>query len=211
MAKKNMMRLVCIAATFVAFVVLVGLLAGCNPLERARDTAQKVGDEARQRAAALDAKLADAQAALDEARALGLEAEARRLAQLAGSIEVEIATAEATATAADAAVAQAEALIAEAEDNEGLLAQVPGLAMLPPPYREGAALAVTIGGFFWRNQKLRGAATSIIKSIEVARKDDPAVDAAIKKHATTMRAVQTGTAQKLVDQVQTKRVPLVAV
>lgn len=191
-------------------VLVVGALAlvtmgGCNPLVEARDTAQAVGDEARERAAGLQQDLADAQAALDEARALGLEAEARRLTIVASSLEGEIAMANATAETADAAVAEAERLIAEAAASEGLFEQVPILNLLPPPYREGASLALVVGTALWRNQKWRGAATSIVRSIEVARKEDPAADEFVKRNANTLRAVQTPMAQRIVDQVQTKR------
>lgn len=199
--------------TILALTLLAALftLAACNPLAEFRDRTQVVSDEAKARAAQLELDLDAAQAALDDARRLGLEAEARRLATVAGLLEVEIATANATAQTADATLAEADRLIAEAEMNEGLLEKVPLLNLLPPPYREGAALAVTIGGFFWRNQKLRGAAASLAKSFEAASKSDPAMADAIKRNAETLRSVQTGTAQKIVDQVQAKRGPLVPI
>lgn len=204
------------AAAVALCMVVVGVLglsmSGCvERVEQARDTAQGVADDARQRAAQYESELAATRDALEEAQRLGLEAEARRLQQAADGFEAQLATATATAAAAQEAVDIANQALADAATTEGLFEQVPLLNLLPPPYREGAAMVTALALGFWRSRKLRGAATSIIASIEQIRKDDPEADALLKRHAPTLRSTQTDTARKLVDDVQTKRRPLVVV
>ena len=209
---KRATRSAAVAMCMVVVGVLGLSMSGCvERVERARDTAQGVADDASQRAAQYEAQLADAQAAIEEAQRLGLEAEARRLQQAADGFAAQLATARATEAAANEAVAIANQAIADAATTEGLFEQVPLLGLLPPPYREGAAIVGALGLGFWRSRKLRGAATSIIASIEQIRKDDPQADELLKRHAQTLRAEQTAAAKRLVDDVQTKRRPLLCV
>ena len=128
----------------------------------------------------------------------------------ASGFEAQRATATATAAAADEAVVIANKAIADAQATEGLLEQVPLLKLLPPGYREAIALVGSVGLGLYRSRKLRAAADSIIRSIEVVRKSDPEVDQLLSRNAVILRSKQTATAQKLVDDVQAKRRPLIA-
>ncbi len=174
----------------------------------------KAAAEARQ--AELEQHLAQTQALLDdtqdasarhelEVTIAGIRTEVARAAGQAAAAQVQIAAAEVQITGATAGIKTLDAAIAEFENPTDPLNQaVQGaLPFLPEPVRLPLAWGATIGALLWRSGKLKTALTSVVKSFEVLKTQSPQVAHAIEQHAKTLRKIQTPTARKVVDQVQT--------
>lgn len=74
-------------------------------------------------------------------------------------------------------------------------------AFLPEPWRTSVVLGGAAVALLWRARQLKVGLRSVAKGIELAKKDDEAFRKSFNEHATTFRSVQTGTAQKVVDEV----------
>jgi TolA-binding protein len=191
------------------------IIAQRTDIEKAADALEAAKAEAAARQAALEEQLAEAQARLEDAedeatrRSLqvtidALRTEAARAAGQAAQTDVEIAGAKLKLAAADAAVKTLDAAIAEYKSPTDPLNQaVQGaLPFLPEPVRLPLAWGATIGALLWRSKGLKNALTSVIKSVEALKSEAPSVAAAMTQHAKTIRKIQTPTARKIVDQVQ---------
>ena len=122
-------------------------------------------------------------------------------------IEAEGATAAAQLAAVDAAITQAELVRAEAEIPTDPLSSLIGAVVpwLPEPVRTplvlGGALIVTAA----RARQLKRGAASIATSLRRVMADDPQFADKFREHASTLRAIQTPTAARIVDEADTSR------
>jgi hypothetical protein len=149
-----------------------------------------------------------------EADREGLIREAERFPEGSASrarFEGLIAERSAQAGAFDRAIERIEAARAQAEwagaadrDPAGTLED--GAALLAPLVPPGAQLPLILGAGLaasvWRAVRLKQSAASIAEGLEKAMRGDDALREGLKRNAATIRSVQTGTAQRIVDEVQ---------
>jgi hypothetical protein len=160
------------------------------------------------------------QESLDEAS----RAEARAQASQAGAGEAALAAAaERLHTLRDEAAAIAAGLpggggpSAGGGVGDGGTSGVWGAAMswllpfVPEPVRTPLVLGGALVASLARARQLRAAAASVAKGIQAAMNDDPAFAESFKRHATTFRAIQTASAQRIVDEATGKRRAVVAI
>jgi hypothetical protein len=83
---------------------------------------------------------------------------------------------------------------AAVEQGIGLLAP-----FLPPGSRLPALLAGGLAASLWRARRLRQAGLSIAESLDKAMRDDEGLKEGMRRNATTLRAIQTPAARRLVD------------
>ena len=76
------------------------------------------------------------------------------------------------------------------------------LPMLPAPLQVPAILALAGAGAVQQWLRNRGAVKAIVKSIEKAKEESPAMERAIEENAATIRSVQGAAVGKLVDRLQ---------
>lgn len=79
--------------------------------------------------------------------------------------------------------------------------------LLPPPFNIIFGLAAGVGVGVWRSRKVREAATNIVRSIEIAMKASPQLDAAMHdpQAAKVLKESQSPLAKKIVDEAQGKK------
>ncbi len=122
-------------------------------------------------------------------------------------IGAQRATAAAQRAAVDAAIIQAELVQAEAENPTDPISSLIGAVVpwLPEPVRTplvlGSALIVTAA----RARQLKKGAASIATSLRRVMADDPQFADKFREHASTMRAIQTPTAARIVDEADPSR------
>lgn len=84
-----------------------------------------------------------------------------------------------------------------------------GAAVIAPLVPPGAQLPLLLGAGFvasvWRAVKLKKSAASIAEGLEKAMSADDGLREGFKRHAATLRSVQTPTAQRIVDEVKRSR------
>jgi len=117
------------------------------------------------------------------------------------------ATAAAQQSMVEAALAQAQLVQNEAENPTDPFGSLIGAVApwLPEPVRTplvlGGALVLTVA----RARQLKKGAVSIATSLGRAMADDPELARKLREHAGTLRAIQTPTAARIVDETDTKR------
>src|ERR1043165_3021186 len=161
-------------------------LAGCVDLtqvQKMRDDAVKLRDALQASEKQWEGRVAN----LPESDPLHAEAQAA------------LAAARAKEAAVDTAVHELDEVIRQAKNPDDPILAV-GAPLLPEPLRSpillGGALLATLA----RNMQLRRGVASIAQSLQKAMEDDDQFRAGMKKHATTLRSIQTRTAQKIVNQ-----------
>ncbi len=97
-----------------------------------------------------------------------------------------------------------EALISAAESGDvaGTMETGAGavLPLLPPGAQVPALLAVGLAASVWRAVRLKSSAVSIAKGLETAMREDEQLREGVKRNAATLRAEQTPTARRIVDE-----------
>lgn len=97
-----------------------------------------------------------------------------------------------------------EALISAAESGDvaGTMETGAGavLPLLPPGAQVPALLAVGLAASVWRAVRLKQSAVSIAKGLETAMREDGQLREGVKRNAATLRAEQTPTARRIVDE-----------
>lgn len=74
-------------------------------------------------------------------------------------------------------------------------------AFLPEPWRTSVVLGGAAVALLWRARQLKVGLRSVARGIELAKKEDETFRKSFGEHASTFRSVQTGTAQRVVDEV----------
>jgi hypothetical protein len=122
-------------------------------------------------------------------------------------LEAQRATAAAQRSMVEAALAQADLIRDEAENPTDPIGSLIGAVVpwLPEPVRTplvlGSALVLTAA----RARQLKKGAVSIATSLRRVMADDPQFAEKLREHAGTLRAIQTPTAARIVDETDTKR------
>lgn len=153
---------------------------------------------ARDRAAQLSAQMEEREAGLAARFAETTSATERR------QIEEDLAIVRAQRTALDAAATQVDAAIARAGDPQDPLGAIANAVApwLPAQARLPLLLAAGLAASVARLLRLKRAAESIVDSVEKAARQDPGFRDRLAANADTLRAVQTASAQSLVDRRQ---------
>ena len=176
---------------------LLGLalgLVGCGGIEDLRAFEARAAEVR----AGLDADIAHLERALPAAEP--------------GSVAHEVLTrnisdAKALRSAADAAVLQSQAIAEHIETPAGPISELVGMLApwLPEPVRLPLVLSALLAGSVARWSQVRRGLTSVVESIEKAKKDDEVFAQGLQRNASTLRSIQTPTARRLVDRVQARR------
>jgi len=118
--------------------------------------------------------------------------------------EAALAEAAARVAALDAALLRLEQVLAEArEPTDGLTRAAELLSgILPEPFAAPVLLGGALAATLLRARQLKSGAASIARSIEIATAADPALAERFRAHASTLRATQTATARRIVDEIQ---------
>ncbi len=121
--------------------------------------------------------------------------------------DAAIADLRARALVVDAAVARLDRVLSEAAaPSDGLTIAADGLGrLLPEPVRVPLLLAGALAATLARAHQLKRGASSIAHSLETAMRADPNLKEAFKRHADTLRTIQTPTARRIVDEQATDR------
>lgn len=77
--------------------------------------------------------------------------------------------------------------------------------LLPPPARLPVLLAGGLFAALWRAAVLKKSAISIVEGLDKAMRDDGQLKESIRRNAATLRAVQTRTAGRIVDEATKPR------
>ncbi len=119
----------------------------------------------------------------------------------APDLDAAISAADARLAALDAALTHADRVLTEmTTPTDGLTRAADALSpILPPPARGPVLLGAALIATLLRARQVRQGAASIAASIEKAL-DDPDFKAAFRRHADTIRTIQTPTARRIVDQ-----------
>ncbi|TVQ60837.1 MAG: hypothetical protein EA378_10455 [Phycisphaerales bacterium] len=182
------LRLACLCLLLLG----AGAFGGCAlpQVVGLRDEAAAFRDAARHQAAQLEREAHEADRAGEPRRADRLRSDASRLL--------------ASGAAADAAARQLDTLL----DDHDRLRRDPVLGELgqhlPEPLRSPVLLGAAALAAAWRARQLKTGLTSVAQSLEKAMQEDPELAARVKAHAPTLRAIQTGTAHRVIDEA-TKR------
>lgn len=163
--------------------------------------------------------VAEVQALRDETAGLRqrFEAQAQQWAQVLAQLpagdprrieaEAALQAARAGAAVSDAGVRRLDAVLARANDeNDTLVAAVRAVAeRLPGPAGGTLLVAAAAVAALLRAAQLKRALASVARGIEKAKQEDEQFRLAFARQANTFRAIQTPTAQRLVDQVTGRR------
>lgn len=125
-------------------------------------------------------------------------------------LDAAIDTAGAKTAALDAAIAHLDLVLAEADaPTDGLTIAARDVApFLPEPVRLPLLLGGALAATLLRARQLKQGAGSIARSLSTAMKGDPELQAAVARHADTLRTIQTPTARRIVDE-HTKDAPMI--
>lgn len=153
----------------------------------------------------------------DQAEQVHAQIEADRAALLAsagalppgdpGRSRIEALAAERAgqAGATASAIERLDALLASAEAGDGAGTIEGGVGAVLPFLPAGAQLPVLLAGglaaSLWRATRLKQSAVSIAEGLEKAMRDDDQLREGVKRNAGVLRAVQTPTAKRIVDEV----------
>lgn len=158
---------------------------------------------------AFEARAAEVRSGLDEDIA---HLEQALPAAAPGSAAHEVLTrnlieARALRSTADAAVLQASAIREHIQTPTGPIGEVLGAVVpwLPEPVRLPLVLSAALAGSVLRWSQVRRGLTSIVESIEKAKKEDAVFAQRLQQNAGTLRSIQTPTARQMVDRVQARR------
>ena len=174
---------------FVAMVA-VGVLGGCVDLAQVH----KMRDDAVKLREALQA---------DEKQWEGRVASLPEYDPLRADAQAALAGAKAREEAVDAAVQELDLVIKNAQNPDDPILSV-GAPMLPEPLRSPVLLGGALLAAIARAVQLKRGVASVAQSLQKAMDDDEQFRAGMKKHANTLRSIQTKTAQKIVDQATGK-------
>ncbi len=113
------------------------------------------------------------------------------------------------AEAVDRTIDQLEALVASADRGDAAGAIEGGAGIISPMLPPGARLPVLLAGgllaALWRAAVLKKSAVSIAEGLDKAMRDDEQLRESLRRNAATLRAVQTRTAGRIVDEATKPR------
>ena len=173
-------------------------LTGCTDLKGAIAKTSAWRDQAENIQSTLDDQITAMQAELTT-----VDPGTARSQQLIADIKL----AQAKHASLGAAIAQANIVLQEAKQPTDAVTQIAqGVsAWVPAPIQGPLVLGAALIASLARSSQLKRSGTSIINSISHVLERDEQLKAMFTSHADTIRSIQTPSARKLVDQVQSKR------
>jgi hypothetical protein len=120
-------------------------------------------------------------------------------------VRAALARSRAAEAAAHAALEQVDQVLNEAASGPAGQTVSDLSPFIPEPARLPIALGVALAAAIGRSVQLKRGMVSIARGFQKAIEEDPAFQERFRQHANTFRAIQTRTAQRIVDEATSER------